>query len=285
MNIVPRANFRDSRDIPAAMASRDPRELSFKDDGVVIDLRNCDFVWPSAALWCVVYSLLARKRESRVDLLVPSNLGVCSYLASIGFFDLLKKEQIAVDDRGIPQPRGQQYILPLTRFTATIEVDHLINSTYERLQQLGQGSANLYAIVSENFGELAMNAVQHAQSPIGAFGLIQFYTFAQGERFVCAVADGGIGVRKSLEKNPANVGRVPYDWVALEYATKERVTGTLDSHRGIGLFGVAEDMRKPERSLLFHSGIGSLMIEGLTPSDARRVNLFPGTLASMFIPT
>ena len=62
-----------------------------------------------------------------------------------------------------------------------------------------------------------MNAVQHSESPIGALGLIQFYEFQQGRRFVCVVADGGIGIRRSLERNPELKNRVPYDWVAIEF--------------------------------------------------------------------
>lgn len=98
-----------------------------------------------------------------------------------------------------------------------------------------------------------MNAVQHAESRIGAYGLVQFYESERGQRFVCAVANGGIGIRRSLEKNPDFRFRVPYDWVAVELAMGERVSGTGDSTRGIGLYGVAEDMRKSSgRQLIIH---------------------------------
>lgn len=81
------------------------------------------------------------------------------------------------------------------------------------------------------------------------------------------------------------MSRVPYDWVAVELAMLERVSGTGDSTRGIGLYGVAEDMRKGGRQLIIHSGIGSLQIDEDLQSQARRTRLFPGTLAYASIPT
>ena len=176
-------------------------------------------------------------------------------------------------------------MVPLTRFDTESEVEELANAALEKLQESGVGSAKLYPLVSEVFAELALNAVQHAESPIGAYGLIQFYDSERGRRFVCTVADGGIGIRRSLERNPALQDRVPYDWTAVELAIRERVSGTLDARRGIGLYGVAEDMRKAGRSLIIHSGFGSFRISEELESRASRTRLFPGTLASASIPS
>ena len=153
------------------------------------------------------------------------------------------------------------------------------------LQESGLGAANIYPIVSETFAELAMNAVQHAESPIGAYGFVQFYDSEFGPRFVCGVADGGIGIRRSLERDPALRDRVPYDWGAIEVALQERVTGTGENTRGIGLYGVVQDMRQPGRQLIVHSGIGMLRISEDMTSEASRTRLFPGTLAYASIPT
>lgn len=78
--------------------------------------------------------------------------------------------------------------------------------------------------------------------------------------------------------------RVNYDWDALELAVRERVSGTGNPHRGIGLYGVSEDARAPGRSLLLHSGLGSLEITEELESSAKRTRLFPGTLAHLSIP-
>ncbi len=211
-------------------------------------------------------------------------MGVCIYLKSLGLFSVLKENGIQVDDRGIGDRADSQVILPLSRFDTEFKAEELTNKADDFLRKSGTSAANLYPVVSETFAELAMNAVQHSESSIDAYGLIQFYQVENSRRFVCSVADGGIGIRKALQKNPALEDRVPYDWVAIELATRERVSGTLDPRRGIGLYGVSEDMRKPGRRLIIHSGIGSLQISEDLESSARRTRLFPGTLVSASIP-
>ena len=60
-------NFRDTKTFRHAgelfgrFDKSDPRHSSFDVAQVDIDLRECDFVLPPAALWCVVYLSLASK--------------------------------------------------------------------------------------------------------------------------------------------------------------------------------------------------------------------------------
>jgi hypothetical protein len=277
-------NFRHAGQLSSRFDGFDPRATSFGEAQVDIDLRECTFVRPPAALWCVVFLALASKREARCRLLVPSSMGVCVYLKSLGFFDILKDFGVDVDDRGIGGRDDQKAILPITRFGTTAEAAGVSNAAFARLQSAHVGAVNLTPVVSELFGELALNAAQHSESEVDSFGCVQFYDFGKGSRFTCTVADGGIGVFKSLSKNQALRSRFTYDWDALELAVRERVSGTGDSHRGIGLSGVCEDVRGPGRSLLLHSGKGSLEVDENVESSARRTRLFPGTLAFLSIP-
>lgn len=266
--------------------SIDPRGSTFAHTRLDIDLRQCNFVRPAAVLWCVVYPMLAASRGTQCRLLVPENVGVCFYLKSVGLFGLLQSNGVEVDDRGIFEQQGSQLILPVTQFHREADVEELANKALDNLGTAAVGAANLYPVVSEVFAELALNAVQHAESPIGAFGLLQFYQFGGGQqRFVCTVADGGIGIRRSLERNPKLEEMVPYDWTAIELAVQEGVSGTGTQTRGIGLFGIVEDMRKSGRHLIIHSGLGMLEIAGASAGSASRTTLFPGALASASIPT
>lgn len=285
MKIRTPREFFHAGDLSARYASADPRATSFAEKRVDIDMRGCDFVRPAAMLWCIVYPLLAATRSAACRLLVPENMGVSVYLKSLGLFDLLKQGGVEVDDIGVRRRADPQLILSLTRFSQEGEVEELADHALGALNRAGLGAANLHPLVSEVFAELALNAVQHAESPIGAFGLIQFYEFQQGRRFVCAVADGGIGIRASLERNPDLRDEVPYDWVAIPLALRERVSGTGVATRGIGLYGVAEDMRKSGRQLIIHSGIGIVETNEEMESKANRTRLFPGTLAYVSIPT
>ncbi|MEX2246747.1 MAG: hypothetical protein WEC75_08665 [Dehalococcoidia bacterium] len=286
MNITTPADFYHAGLLSPRDASRDPREPSFREDLVDIDMRACEFVRPAAVLWCAIYPMLAARRARQCRLLVPENVGVCVYLKSLGLFGMLQEVGVEVDDRGIRDQVNPQSILPLTRFFSADDVENLAETALDTLSQAGLGSANIHPIVSEAFAELALNAVQHAESPIGGLGLIQFYQFERGKRFICAVADGGIGIRRALERNPALRDSVPYDWDAIKLALRERVTGTGERTRGIGLYGIAQDMRQTGRQLIIHSGQGTVSVSsGDAEDQSQRTTLFPGTLAYVSIAT
>lgn len=282
--IKPANNFRHAGELTARFDKSDPRSSSFDAGQVDVDLRDCDFVRPPAALWCVVYLALASRRGSRCRLLVPKNMGVCVYLKSLGLFDILKHVGVEVDDRDIRVRSDQKTILPITHFETIADASAVTNTAFARLQAADVGAVNLTTIVTELFSELALNAAQHSESQVGAFACVQLFEFGRGPRFTCTVADGGIGVLASLCRNEALRSRVSYDWDALELAVRERVSGTSDPHRGIGLYGVSEDVRRPNHSLLLHSGLGSLEITEELESSARRTRLFPGMLAFLSIP-
>jgi hypothetical protein len=216
---------------------------------------------------------------------VPEDLGVATYLKSTGLFAMVVEEGVVVDDRDIRETLTSQTILPLSRFANVFEADQLGNLAVERLSQWGFPGPQLAPVVSENFGELASNAAQHSHSTIGGIGMVQFYDFQEGQRFVIAVGDGGIGIREGLYRNPELRSKIHYDWTAIELATRERVSGTTDPYRGIGLYGVAEDARKGGRRLIIHSGIGVLQISEDIRQESHRTNPYPGTLAFMSFDT
>jgi hypothetical protein len=285
MEIRVPANFAHAGELDPRSASEDPRKATFAERNLDIDLRDCEFIQPAAVLWCAVYALLAAQKKIPCRLLVPENLGVAIYLKSVELFKMLHDAGVEVDDRGVGGRPAARLILPITSFYTESDVDKIANDASTRLTAAGVGAPNLYSVVAEVFAELAMNAVQHSKSEIGSFGLIQFYQFDAGERFVCAVADGGIGIRRSLELNPDLRSRATYDWTAIEVALEEGTSETGSTRRGIGLFGVAEDMAKPGRQLIIHSGIGLLRTLGGIGETTRSSVRFPGTLVSASIPT
>ena len=194
----------------------------------------------------MVYPLLLKHRGVDCVLSLPEDIEVSIYLKSLGLFRVL---------------------------------------LHDALQEGSLGAANIYPWVSMALAELATNAVQHSESPIAAYGFVQYHESASGPRFMCGVADGGIGIRRSLEKNPSLRDRISYDWDAIELAVREHISGTLESSRGFGLNWVSEDMRRTGRRLVIHSGQGVFQITEDMQSGARRASLFPGTLAYASIPT
>ena len=63
--------------IVARFDTLDPREDSFAEPSVAVDLRESKFVWPVAAFWWVIYSLLAKRQHTKCSVLVPTNLPAC----------------------------------------------------------------------------------------------------------------------------------------------------------------------------------------------------------------
>ncbi|MBI4219623.1 MAG: hypothetical protein HY682_05715 [Chloroflexi bacterium] len=280
--IVAPANFRHAGNLPG-WYSKDPRRAEFEPSEVQIDFRACEFAWPSAVAWCAVYCMLTRRLGRHCELLVPENRGVATYLKSTGLFRVLQEVGVELDDRGLGDGSSNQTIIPLSRFNTETEGERLANLALERLGEYRLGAANLHSVVAENFAELAFNVAQHSESPIGGVGLVQFFDFREGPRFTIVVADGGIGIRSALWKNQALRTKIHYDWTAIELASRERISGTGEATRGIGLYGVAEDARRGGRQLIIHSGIGVLEISEDVRQDSRRTNLFPGTICLMSI--
>ena len=69
-------------------------------------------------------------------------------------------------------------------------------------------------------------------------------------------------LRKVAKAQRPGATRSHDDWTAIQLALEEGTSGTGSSRRGIGLFGVAEEMAKPGRQLIIHSGIGLLLLSG-----------------------
>ncbi len=157
-------NFRHAGELAARFDKLDPRQPSFTADRVDIDLRGCDFVWPSAALWCVVYLALARKRGVPCRLLVPANMGACVHLKSLRLFETLQARDVEVDDRGVRSHDESKTVLGITHFETTGDAVDITNRAFDRLCSANLGSPNLNPVVSELFSELALNAAEHSES-------------------------------------------------------------------------------------------------------------------------
>ena len=167
MRIVPFPRFQDARSLRWPPDLGDPRKSEFMESAVEVDLRRCELVGPSAALWCVVYALLARQIGVGCRVLVPESFLVCAYLNSLGMFQILRESGVDIDDRDIPVRHSPKIVLPLARFDNESEAEGLANRVIEALTQSGLGVANLYPLVSETIAELAVNAVEHSVSGIG----------------------------------------------------------------------------------------------------------------------
>ena len=200
------------------------------------------------------------------------------------FSTFCRSANIAVGVSGADFFGTSSAILPLTRFDSSSAED-LTDQLHVSLSSHRQGSANIYLDIVETFSELANNAAEHSESEIGAFGLVQFISLGRERRFLLAVADGGVGIRHSLERNPRHRQNYGFDWAAVRRATGELVSGTLNSNRGIGLFSAFDESHRPGRELIIHSGKGIIDLNSDSQARIVRANLFPGTLVFVSMPS
>ena len=250
-----------------------------------IDLSRCEFVRPAGVLWCTIYPLLVAERGIPCDLVVPSQPSIATYLNDLGLLAVLREAGVGVDYGALPNLDRWQLVLPITQLDTISDVEELENTVIEKLERRNLSSVNVHTDVAVAFAELANNAVEHAESSVSTYGLVQFYEW-DPPRFVCSVADGGVGIRDSLQKNPAYARLTLTDWDAIDYATLENVSGTNDRTRGMGLHHIVNDILPPDRELNINSGTGFLHVDGgAGPPRIRRSYLFPGTSAFINVPT
>lgn len=149
-------------------------------------------------------------------------------------------------------------VLPLTRFSSLDDVEHIAN---EVERSTGIGPVNIRNEISGVFYELALNAVQHSESAIGEYAVLQCAMAAQGEViYAVGVADRGIGIPASLRRNP-EYAYVESDTDAIALATELHVTGTKDPYRGLGLDHVVQVVKSFGGNFVIISGGGYWNLE------------------------
>lgn len=269
--------------LKARQTTHDPRSAGFQFDNVTIDLRECSRISIEAELWCAVFLSLARQRGADCKLLLPNDPVASECLESSGVREILSLAGVRI--AGCSFANTPSIILPMCVMQSFNDVERIADHISDRLMaESGLGLSNLHPTIAETFVELANNGVEHSQSEIGTLGMVRLNTGKRKGYFEIAVADGGVGISQTLNASAGlDDKRTSSDWSSVEYATGELVSGTGDSHRGIGLFGVAEDSRLPGAVLRIHSGRGVLHINESTELRAFRSRLFPGTLVYVSI--
>jgi hypothetical protein len=287
LEIVAPENFRSVRSFQSLnikAVGHDPRYADFEFDQVTLDLRNCSVINPRAAMWCLIYLLLARQAGMACTVRLPANNRAYSNMHTTGVAKILRDAGVALENTG-PISNTSDVVLPATRYSTIFDAENTTNIALDRLVATGHSSANIFTLVTEMFAELANNAAEHSESPIGSFGLIVYLGSGKKRRLVCAVADGGIGIKNSLTRNTDHVQKAFREWSAINHATRERVSGTGDSSRGIGLSGIESDLTRFGYEADIPSGIGIFRTRrDLSRYVGRAHRLFPGTLGVLSIP-
>lgn len=179
-----------------------------------------------------------------------------------------------------PQPTGSRYH-PITPLKTDADIGNAAENLSTMLtlnsKSCSEETTNdLYAMLSELLG----NCLHHARSEDGLHGLACAQTWYQDSRAQFAIADSGIGIRKSLEENMDLAKRLRTS-NACKLASQYGISSKLNrGHAGYGLT-IARDMAlNTSQSMLFvQSGNEALLIDNRKETEiATFPNTLPGTL-------
>ncbi len=276
------------------LGSLDPAFMDAeKVDGgsTVLDLRPVEFVEPAGlcGLAALLELLISRSRLVGVRL---SGHNVPAYLERMDFFRLFghrietNVDVAALEERRRGNPGTLQELI---NFHSEEEIPGIINRISEILTNKDYRLRERAGICA-TLSEICANAVEHGRSSFGAYAAVQAYQHIvsggrerRGEEVLVAIADGGVGVRETLSRNPKYVEFTGTDNDALRHALQMGVSGTGEIGRGGGLAVVAQISARADGSLSLRSGSGRITYYG-DRTNSRNVPNFPGTFVRVSLP-
>ncbi|MCA1740244.1 MAG: hypothetical protein LC740_15885 [Actinobacteria bacterium] len=278
------------------IGSLDPAfEAAVRVDGepVILDLRSVEFVEPSGICGLAALLEFLIPRSDDVGLAL-SGRNVPAYLERMNFFRVFGKriktnaDVTTLEERRRGNPGTLQELI---NFHSEEEIPGIINRISEILENKDYRLRERAAICA-TLSEICANAVEHGRSPFGAYASVQAYQHIvsgprrgerQGEEVLVAIADGGVGVRETLSRNPKYAEHTDSDNDALRHALKMGVSGTGEVGRGGGLAVVGQIATRAGGSLSLRSGSGRVTFYG-DRTNSRNVPAFPGAFVRVSLP-
>ena len=257
---------------------------------VVLDLSTVEFVEPAGLCGLAALLDFLCERCEDVSLTLPGR-NVPAYLERMDFFRLFggristNADLASLEERRRHNPGTLQ---ELVNFHTEEEIPGIIERISEILENQGYRLRERVAICS-TLSEICANAAEHGTSSFGAYAAVQAYhhivsgSRRRGEEVLIAIADGGVGVRETLSRNPKYAEETATDNDALRHALEMGVSGTGQIGRGGGLALVAGIASRSGGSLSLRSGTGRVTVYE-SRKNARNVPRFPGTFVRVSLP-
>ena len=256
-----------------------------------------------AAQWASPYGLVGllsagqavqEQGLERPLLTLPRDRDVVHYWARTGFVE--RAEAFFEIHGHAPRvaPRGESdVLLEVTPVQGADDVHDVVNHIQERAAAILTGRLGLEPQATMGFAmalsEACQNIVEHAGT--GGWVAVQTYTWRKrlGRRVVViAVADAGIGFRRSLEATQAKrFGDRWSDAAALEAALINGVSRFRDAGRGQGLAGIRRYLDRWSGKLSVRTGTARMTMVPPWDDDvplAEQLPSFPGTQILMIVP-
>jgi len=264
-------------------------------DRVLVDAHAAEWASPFGLVSLLCAGQALRERSGARPLLtVPADKDVAHYWARTGFF--LEAEELFEIHGPVPkirQPAESTVLLEVTPVRVAGDVHKVVDRIQDRSAAILSGELGLEAKATLSFGmalsEACQNIVEHAGT--GGWVAVHAYSWRRrlGKRVVViAVADPGVGFRRSLEPTQARrYGDRWGDGAALEAALIQGVSRFREPGRGQGFRGIRKYLDRWEGKISIRSGTARIAMirdwdedvplrEGLAP--------FPGAQLQLVIP-
>ncbi len=230
----------------------------------------------------------------RPRLTIPTDKDVVHYWARTGFFDYAG-EWFEVHGKfpRLAPTRSSDVLLEITPVRESDDVHAVVSVIQDRAAAILSGELGLEPKATMGFGMALSEACQNIVEHAGTSGWVAVQTYHWRRRLgrrvvVIAVADAGIGFRRSLESTQA--GRFGDRWgdaTALEAALIQGASRFRDPGRGQGLAGIRRYLNRWDGKLSVRSGTARISIVPGWDDDiplADGLPSFPGSQILQIIP-
>lgn len=245
----------------------------------IFDASDMIFASPLDLAGVAAWAACLRHDGAPVEFALPDDGDVRRYLVRMDLVNQLRQADVTVTGM-VPCVRRADradVLLEVRRICGPADTERFCADAYELARQ--HTADRSAAASAKMLGELLDNAITHAGSPVGVYAAAQVHR--RSGDLELAVADGGIGVRSHLARNPSFRNLTAAQ--ALCAALLPGVTGTSEK-RGNGLPDLLSTASGFGGHLLLRSGDGFAQV--MTASPGREFTAaahVPGTWASVHV--
>jgi len=264
-------------------------------DKVLVDAHATEWASPFGLVSLLCAGQALRERlGGRPLLTVPSDRDVTAYWAKTGFFT--QAEELFEIHGSVPKVKQQPestVLLEVTPVVVAGDVHKVVDRIQDRAAAILTSELGLEARATIGFGMALSEACQNIVEHAGTGGWVAVHAYSWRRRLgrrvvVIAVADAGVGFRKSLEATQARrFGDRWGDGPALEAALIQGVSRFREPGRGQGFRGIRKYLDHWEGKISIRSGTARIaMIKPWDEDVALREGLapFPGAQLQLVIP-
>jgi anti-sigma regulatory factor (Ser/Thr protein kinase) len=256
-----------------------------------------------AAQWASPYGLLGllaagqaalERGPERPLLTVPADRDVAHYWGRAGFFQYAQEWfELHGKVPRVAASHSSDVLLEITPVHGTDDVHSVVETIQERSAAILSGELGLEATATMGFAMALSEACQNIVEHAGTSGWVAVQAYHWRKRLgrrvvVIAVADAGVGFRRSLEATQASrFGDRWNDATALEAALFQGASRFRDPGRGQGLGGIARYVNRWQGKLSMRSGTARITIVPPWDDDKPLTDglpAFPGSQMLMIIP-